>query len=415
MVAKCGLELAPHLCKIPLKGPDACDDEDWTANYQTSIPHHQKALMSIHINPSAKIWTCASLIDPKVLQFHKTLPSYNETILTPLPDLAQDLGLRAVFVKDESNRFGLPAFKILGASWAVYRALSAAVNIPLTSSSSGPEYADLCRAVMEKGVKIVTCTEGNWGRAVARMGTYFGAPVTVYVPRYMDAATQELIRGEGAEVVVISGEYDDALKIASEHSETKEDLLVLDTSWDGYTEIPGWVTEGYSTMLAEVDQQLEDHGVGPATLAIASVGVGSWAHSVVAHYKSRSPSVAVVTVEPTAAPCLNTSLKAGKIVRVETGDTIMNGMNCGTVSSIAWPYLREGVDASLVIDNLASHQAVHYMHEHGVKAGPCGAAPLAALKVLVERSKLGLGDEDVVVLFCTEGAREYDIPTRQIK
>jgi len=164
-------------------------------------------------------------------------------------------------------------------------------------------------------------------------------------------------------------------------------------------------------MLAEVDQQLQDQGSGPATLAIASVGVGSWAHSVVAHYKSKLPLAAVVTVEPTAAACLDTSLKAGKIVSIETGNTIMNGMNCGTVSSNAWPYLKGGVDASIVIDDMASHKAVQYMHEHGVKAGPCGSAPFSALRVLMKGGQLGLGEEDVVVLFCTEGAREYVIPT----
>jgi diaminopropionate ammonia-lyase len=163
-------------------------------------------------------------------------------------------------------------------------------------------------------------------------------------------------------------------------------------------------------MLAEVDQQLEVHGSSEATLAIASVGVGSWAHAVVAHYKSKSPSVAVATVEPTAAACLNTSLKVGNIESIETGDTIMNGMNCGTVSAIAWPYLKAGVDASVVINDMESHRMVHYLHEHSVNAGPCGAAPLAALRKLKEEGVLGLGEEDVVVLYCTEGARDYVVP-----
>lgn len=194
--------------------------------------------MSIHINPSAKSWTCQTLTDPKILPFHKTLKGYNQTSLTPLPDLAKGLGLRAVFVKDESNRFGLPAFKILGASWAVYRAISAAVNIPVTDFFPDSDFKELRRAVKEKDVELVTCSEGNWGRAVGRMGTYFGAPTTVFVPRYMDIATQAKIRSEGADVIVTPGEYDDALKITREHSETKGALLVLDTSYDGYSQIP---------------------------------------------------------------------------------------------------------------------------------------------------------------------------------
>jgi diaminopropionate ammonia-lyase len=164
-------------------------------------------------------------------------------------------------------------------------------------------------------------------------------------------------------------------------------------------------------MLQEVDQQIIKLTDGYAvTAAVASVGVGSWAHSVVAHYKSTTPPATVITVEPTAAPCLNTSLQAGEIVSIETGNTIMNGMNCGTVSTIAWPYLRDGVDASVVIEDPEAHQAVLYLAENGVKGGPCGAAPLVALKKVVLDGTLPLGKKDVVVLFCTEGARDYVVP-----
>jgi diaminopropionate ammonia-lyase len=164
-------------------------------------------------------------------------------------------------------------------------------------------------------------------------------------------------------------------------------------------------------MLQEVDQQISSltHNK-TVTIAIASVGVGSWAHSVVSHYKSASPPASVITVEASAAPCLNTSLKANKIVPIETGETIMNGMNCGTVSTIAWPYLRDGVDASVVIDDKDSHEAVLYLNGNGVIAGPCGAAPLVALKKLVKDGTVVVGQDDVVVLFCTERYREYVVP-----
>jgi diaminopropionate ammonia-lyase len=166
-------------------------------------------------------------------------------------------------------------------------------------------------------------------------------------------------------------------------------------------------------MLQEVDEQvLTLTDKKPVTVAIASVGVGSWAHSVVSHYKSNTtPSTSVITVEASAAPCLNTSLKANRIVPIGTGETIMNGMNCGTVSTIAWPYLRDGVDASVVIEDKEAHESVLYLNGNGVKGGPCGAAPLVALKKIVQDGSVKLGDEDVVVLFCTEGYREYVVPT----
>lgn len=164
-------------------------------------------------------------------------------------------------------------------------------------------------------------------------------------------------------------------------------------------------------MLEEVDAQLQAAINSPATHAIASVGVGSWAHAVVAHYKSKDPTVAVATVEPKTANCLTTSLDAGKVVSVKTDITIMNGMNCGTVSDIAWPYLRDGVDASVTVSEMQAHEAVLYLKSYGVNAGPCGAAPLAALRELKSLGWLGLEPQSVVVLYCTEAAREYEEPT----
>lgn len=238
----------------------------------------------MYINQSARNWTCQTPIDARVLQFHRSLPDYAVTPLTPLNELAKELGVGHVFVKDESSRFGLPAFKILGASWAVYRAVSVEVGLPLTVTRE-----ELGKAARAKGVKLVTCSEGNWGRAVSRMAQYLGIQATIYVPRYMDDATQSKIRSEGAKVVVVKGEYDDTIVASREDSATTGALLVMDTSWEGYEEIPGvclsiiatsqltdlipqWVTEGYSTMLMEVDQQVQDATGKPVTLAIASVG-----------------------------------------------------------------------------------------------------------------------------------------------
>ncbi|QDS71739.1 hypothetical protein FKW77_008859 [Venturia effusa] len=356
-------------------------------------------------NPSARNWRCTKNIDPVILPFHRSLPDYAVTPLTPLDDLAKEIGVGHVFIKDEGNRFGLPAFKILGASWAVYRAIARQTGHSTTTSLEG-----LSKAAKGKGIRIVTTSEGNWGRAVARMGKYLGIAVTVYVPGYMDEATQNKIRSEGAEVILHKGEYDDCLLTCREASKETGALLILDTSFEDYTEIPQWVTDGYSTMLEEVDAQLQAAINRPATHAIASVGVGSWAHAVVAHYKSKDPTAAVATVEPRTANCLATSLEAGRIVSVKTDVTIMNGMNCGTVSDIAWPYLRDGVDVSITVGEMQAHEAVLYLKAQGVNAGPCGAAPVAALRELKRLGGLELPPDSVVVLYCTEAAREYVVP-----
>ncbi|KAF2201674.1 tryptophan synthase beta subunit-like PLP-dependent enzyme [Delitschia confertaspora ATCC 74209] len=357
-------------------------------------------------NSSASTYTSpTTLPNPEVLQFHQRLPDYSITPLTPLPELAKQLGLGHVFVKDESSRLGLPAFKILGASWAIYKAIAQKCNLPLDSSLEA-----LGLSAKQHNIKLVTCTEGNWGRATARMAKYLSIPAIVFVPSFMDSATQHKISSEGAKVVVVKGDYDDSIRAAREESERGNGLLVMDTSWPGYTEIPQWVVEGYSTLLLETDHQLAELGK-EATHTIAAVGVGSWAHAVCQHYKSEASRAIVVTVEPETAASLKTSLETGGITAISTSPTIMNGMCCGTVSHTAWEVLKKGVDVAVTVTDVECHGDVRYLHAVGVKVGPCGAATLSALRKLCKEGKLGLNEDSAVVLYSTEGERDYVVPT----
>lgn len=163
-------------------------------------------------------------------------------------------------------------------------------------------------------------------------------------------------------------------------------------------------------MLTETDRQLEEHTFKSATHAIASVGVGSWAQAVSMHYKSKNIPASVIAVEPDTAACLKASLETGKITPIITGHTIMDGMCCGTVSQTSWGVLRYGIDASVEVTDMEAHRDLQYLHTQGVKNGPCGAAPLSALRRLCKENKLGLNKESVVVLFSTEGARQYVVP-----
>ncbi|CAN9406845.1 unnamed protein product [Alternaria sp. RS040] len=185
-------------------------------------------------NPSAASWEYPGpSANPAVEPFHRTLPDYSVTPLIPLPDLAKQLGLRHVLVKDESNRLGLPAFKILGASWAIHKAIASKCHLPLSATLD-----QLGTAAREAGIELVACTEGNWGRAVSRMAKYLEIKAVVFVPGFMDEATQEKIRSEGAEVRVVDGDYDDSIAKAREEAEGKGAMLVMDVSWEGYEEIP---------------------------------------------------------------------------------------------------------------------------------------------------------------------------------
>ncbi|CAA9957269.1 IlvA Threonine dehydratase [Pyrenophora teres f. maculata] len=359
-------------------------------------------------NPSAASWKypnpCAN---PAVEAFHKTLPDYAVTPLTPLPELAHQLNIGQVYLKDESLRLGLPAFKILGASWAIHKAVASKCNLPVTASLD-----EMGAAARNTGIELVTCTEGNWGRAVARMAKYMQIKAVIFVPDFMDEATQKKIESEGAEVVVVDGDYDYSIEKAKEEAD-RGGMLVMDVSWKGYEEIPEWVVEGYMTMLTETDRQLRDMGIHKATHAIAAVGVGSWAQAVTMHYKAQSPPATVITVEPDTAASLKASLEAGRVTPISTGNTIMNGMNCGTTSTTAWEVLRQGVDVSVTVSDIDVHHDLQYLHSQGIRNGPCGAATMTALKKLCkgQKSKLGLDDKSVVVLFSTEGARDYVTPS----
>ncbi|KAK4194834.1 putative diaminopropionate ammonia-lyase [Triangularia verruculosa] len=388
---------------------------------------------TIYLNPSAS-WRYASPADSdtksQIQTFHSLLPSYAPTPLHPLPSLAKALGIKQVYLKSEASRLGLPSFKVLGASWAVYRAVLDLLGINLTPDRRpGFPSLDEIRTVIRQqkldDLKIVTATEGNWGRAITRMAGYLGLQTVIFVSDHMHLTTRELIRSEGlgAEVRVVEGDYDKAAeesrRFGEEEGRERERLLVSDMSFEGYEKVPGWVVEGYSTMLTEFDTQIfqQSDGGDGATHAFVPCGCGSIARAVTEHFKdsAREDNVKVVAIEPDSAACLQTSLQHGEMTTVETGDkTIMCGMNCGTLSGSAWKVLGKGVDAAVVVTDKETHQAVVDLEKEGVEAGPCGAATLAGLRRIcadkAARGRLGLGEDAVVVLFCTEGKREYEVP-----
>jgi diaminopropionate ammonia-lyase len=344
--------------------------------------------------PAARSWTCAP-IPAWARDFHRTLPGYAPTPLTDFPELAAELGVGRVFVKDESARLGLPAFKILGASWAVHRALAV-------------------RATPAEHVStLVTATDGNHGRAVARVARLLGQRARVFVPSGVHPDAVAAIAAEGAEVTLVTGSYDDAVHQAAQAAAGSEAILIQDTAWPGYEQIPGWIVEGYATLCAEIDEQLAAAGAGPPDLVVIPVGVGSLAQAVVTHYRSRPPATApaLLAVEPQAASWVIESLTRGEPVSVTTSETIMAGLNCGTPSSTAWPCLRDGLDAAVAVTDAESARATRDLAALGIPAGPCGAAPLAGVRAALSgdgaetrRAELALGPAATVVLLSTEGS-----------
>ncbi|MFI7444679.1 diaminopropionate ammonia-lyase [Nonomuraea indica] len=362
----------------------------------TTSPSTSPSTPSWLARPAARAWRCAPA-PAGVRDFHATLTGYAPTPLIELPALAVELGVGRVFVKDESSRLGLPAFKALGASWAVHRVL--AERATDADAPAGP-------------LTLVTATDGNHGRAVARMARLMGQRAHVFVPRGVHPRAVAAIAEEGAEVTRVAGPYDDAVRRAAEAATAPDAVLVQDTAWPGYEKIPGWIVEGYSTLLAEIDDQLAAAGAAGPDLVAVPVGVGSLAQAVVTHYRGRPAGAgpALLSVEPHAAPCVLLSLARGEPVTIATGETTMAGLNCGTPSALAWPYLRDGLDAAVSVADADSACAAGDLSALGVSSGPCGAASLAGVRVALRgdgaderRASLGLTPAAVVVLLNTEG------------
>lgn len=359
-------------------------------------------------NPDARRWRASP--SPTAVAFHRTFADYAVTPLTSLPSLAAELGVGSLYLKDESNRLGLPAFKILGASWAVCRALCEYYNLDPTGVS-----VPLLREHLDRvapGVKptLVTATDGNHGRAVAHMARLLGIGCRVYLPAGISPVAIHAIEAEDAKLITIQTTYDHVVAAAAQSTSGKPaDLLIQDTSWAGYTDVPSWIVEGYRTLFAEVDDQLSAAGVQGADLVACPVGVGSLAHALVNHYREPAGShPALLSVEPATAACIARSLLAGESVTVDTSfPSIMSGLNCGTASELGWPSLLAGLDAAVTVSEDECRRAVRDLSALAQDAGPCGAATLSgvrnALSIPGRRDEIGLGADSVIVLVSTEG------------
>mgnify|MGYP001766014063 CR=1 FL=1 len=347
-----------------------------------------------HVSRAAVV--AGSAADPA---FHATLPGFAATPVRSAPTAAARLGVGRVLVKDESARMGMPSFKILGASWACYRGILAVLG---REPGSEPSLAELHDALEASGrdLVLVAATDGNHGRAVARMARILGLPAIVLVPVGTVAGRIEGIASEGAEVRVVDGTYDDTIAASAELADERH-VVIDDTSWEGYHDVPGWVIDGYATMLAEVVEAIEAGEIPEPTVVAGQIGVGALS-AAIARAFARRPARLLVGVEPTDAACMAESAVAGRLVAVPAeGRTCMAGLNCGTPSDIAFGSNLHGYDVFVTVDDMWAEEAVRLLHADGIDAGESGAAGLAGL--LAERVGLGLGPDDVVLVFLTEG------------
>jgi diaminopropionate ammonia-lyase len=342
--------------------------------------------------------------------FHRRLPGYSATPLVDFPEVARYLGIGKLLAKNESSRLGLPAFKILGASWATYRALERRLGRSLDRWKNLP---DLVRELAPlRPLCLTTATDGNHGRAVAHVAALFGFEARIYVPAGTAQARIDGIASEGAEVVVVEGTYDAAVERAAGDA-SSQCLVISDTSWPGYEEIPQWVIEGYETIFSEIDEQLAQGDDQSPDLIVVQFGVGALAAAVVRHAWRGAPPK-LLSVEPFRAACGLASAAAGKVVDVPgPHDSIMAGLNCGRVSLIAWSIVSRGIDAFIAIADDRAREAMRLFARAGIIAGETGAAGLGGLIELCKnvelaqlRDQLGVGDHTRALIIITEGATD---------
>ena len=312
--------------------------------------------------------------------FHRALPGYAPTPVRALDGAARELGLAAVAIKDESDRLGLPAFKVLGASWAVEQALRE-----------------------RPGVRtLVAASAGNHGRAVAHVAALRGLHARIFLPGRSTPGRREAIAGEGAEVVIVEGTYEDAVAAAAEAAAQPDAIEIADIGDSGPAR---WVIDGYHTLFAEAAAQAAHD------LILVPVGCGSLAAAAARH--GAAAGAAVVGVEPVTAACLTASIAAEKPTVVATPGTTMAGLDCAEISTSAWPTLHHGVHGMVTVSDAETHAAMRGLAGQGLEIGDCGAATLAALGAVATegecedlRRAVGLGPETRVLLVATEGASD---------
>jgi diaminopropionate ammonia-lyase len=354
--------------------------------------------------------------------FHAAMPGYRATPLRAAPHAARRLGVGEVLVKDESARLGLPSFKVLGASWAVHRALVEHLGSTLQEI---PTF-DRLDAALERArpLALAAATDGNHGRAVARVAALLRLDARIYVPADMVQARIEAIEAEGATVTVVDAGYDDVVACAAKEA-GERCLVISDTSWPGYERVPAWVIDGYSTIFAEIDEALERDGRPRPDVVVVPIGVGALAAAAVRHYWSRSGGAGrprLVGVEPTSAACVLESVAAGRIITLEHPQTsIMAGLNCATPSLIAWPLVSRGIDLYLAAPDGLVAEGTRLLAADGIAAGECGVAGLAAMTALIDepqltkaRQAVSLGENSRVLLICTEGPTDPEAYRRLV-
>ena len=380
------------------------------------------------MNPKSEL--AAELFPPglprKVRQLHSAIPGYRMSPLKSLPHLARRIGVGGIWVKDESERLSLNSFKVLGGAYAIYKKLLERGGFS-EEELSLKDLLQLDGAHREKlGHPVfTTATDGNHGTGVAWAANKMGFPAVIYVH---SLTTKDRIRGierQGGKVVVVDGNYDDAVRQASTDAKKNGWEIISDTSWQGYEEVPKWIMQGYATMFVEAQEQFSGQGLSRPTHLLVQAGVGSLAAAAIGFYSMLFEDNVPLSmvVEPTKAACLYESLRIGDgKPHSVTGelDTIMAGLACGEPNPLAWETLYNCADYFAICPDYVAAKGMRVYStpltdDPFIISGESGAVTLGALMYTMEyegarelRDAMGLNEDSQILLINTEGNTSPD-------
>ena len=379
----------------------------WAVNRMPKSDDRQLSVMSLDCVDKAR-------------SFHSGFPQYSVTPLARLDGMAGYLGLAGLYVKDESYRFGLNAFKVLGGSFAMARYIAGEMGKDVSELTYDYLTSPAFRAAFGQAT-FFTATDGNHGRGVAWAANKLGQKAVVHMPKGSAKPRFDNIAKEGAQVTIEEVNYDDCVRMAAaEAAQTEHGVIVQDTAWEGYEEIPAWIMQGYGTMASESAQQLRQMSVNRPTHVFVQAGVGSLAGAVVGYYTNLFPNdpPKFVVMEAQAADCLYQGALAGDgSSRIVTGDlaTIMAGLACGEPNTISWDILRNHVTAFVSCPDWVSACGMRMLGrpvkgDPAVISGESGAVGMGLISALMEgdrykdlREAIGLDRFSQVLMFSTEG------------
>ena len=379
----------------------------WTPNRMPASDDRNLSIMSLPNIAKARF-------------FHSSFPQYSPTPLASLEGMAKYLGLGGLYVKNEAHRFGLNAFKVLGGSFAMARYIAKAMNRDVSEMT----YNYLTSAALREEFGQATffsATDGNHGRGVAWAAHALGQKAVIRMPKGSSQSRYDNIAKEGAEVTIEEVNYDECVRMAAaEAAATDHGVVIQDTAWEGYEEIPVWIMQGYGTMASEAADQLRQLGVNRPSHVFVQAGVGSLAGAVIGYFLNLFPAdpPKFIVMEAQAADCLYQGALAGDgKPRIVTGDlnTIMAGLACGGPNIISWDILRNHVAAFVSCPDWVSARGMRMLGvpvkgDPKVISGESGAVGMGVIAALMEtdaykdlRDYLELDRFSQVLMFSTEG------------